>query len=191
MADFQALFAIAVSAVLGTLALTADLWSPHARQYVPAAHWLAAEVAHQPKPVPDAVEKVPGTSPLVVKRSPEGFYFVTASLNGVPTRFMIDTGANTMVIKQADADKAGLVPRGTVRMQTVGGEIRAPKTRIPMMTLGTSEALHVEAVIVGNHLETSLIGTKALAQFGPVILDGPKLALTGRNDMPRASHAQR
>ena len=176
MADIHALFAIALSALLSVFALSGDFTRTPSGAEMPAAHWLATSTGDQPAKTvdPDHEDQTAG---LLLKRSPDGFFFATASLNGVPTRLMVDTGANTMVLRKEDADRAGLTSTGSVRMQTVGGEVRARKTRIAAMALGNGEARDVDAVIVDDHIETSLIGTKALAQFGPVILDGTTLAI--------------
>ncbi|MEP2471839.1 MAG: retroviral-like aspartic protease family protein, partial [Paracoccaceae bacterium] len=45
---------------------------------------------------------------VVVPRSPDGHYYLTAQINGAPVHFVIDTGATMLVLTRDDAAVAGL-----------------------------------------------------------------------------------
>jgi aspartyl protease family protein len=61
----------------------------------------------------------PGT--LVIPRGPDGHFRVQGEVNGVPVRFLVDTGASTVSISDALAERAGLRGGRAVTFQTANG----------------------------------------------------------------------
>lgn len=120
---------------------------------------------------------------LTISSSPAdgGFFYTEAVINGVPIRLMVDTGANTMVLREADAKRAGLPMLDGLRLRTVGGSKQASKTRVAKLTVGEIGLTGIDAVVVGDNLETSLIGIDTLAQLGPIILDGNRLTISAQS----------
>ncbi|NCQ22977.1 MAG: TIGR02281 family clan AA aspartic protease, partial [Roseovarius sp.] len=44
---------------------------------------------------------------IELPRAPDGHYYLTAEINGVPLRLVVDTGASQVVLSQSDAARAG------------------------------------------------------------------------------------
>ena len=55
--------------------------------------------------------QVDGTT-VRLKREEDGHYWVRAAVNGVPVRFMVDSGATTTTLSQESARSASVAPSG-------------------------------------------------------------------------------
>ena len=104
-----------------------------------------------------------------------GYIYATVQVNDEPVRFLVDTGANTIVLRQSDAVRAGVTRMGKVEMQTVGGPVMATYSRIATLELNEAKLTDLNAVTVNDSLETSLIGMEALSQMGPIHFANGKL----------------
>ncbi|RZM33591.1 MAG: TIGR02281 family clan AA aspartic protease, partial [Sphingomonas sp.] len=52
----------------------------------------------------------------------DGLFYVTAKVNGTPIRFVVDTGANVVVLTGSDARRAGVTSGvGSERIETAAG----------------------------------------------------------------------
>ncbi len=129
-------------------------------------------------PSPDAAG-AGSPAPLTLKRAPDGLFYVTAAVNGVPVRFVIDTGANVVVLTRADAAAAGVAGVSTGgALSTAGGTARMRRATIARLTIGGHAMVGTDAVIVGNDGPPhSLLGQSALAQLESVTLRGHRLHL--------------
>ena len=68
-----------------------------------------------------------------VPLSRDGHFWLRASVNGPPARFLVDTGATMTAVSAETAEAAGLEPRETalpIRMQTANGTVTAQLTSI-------------------------------------------------------------
>jgi aspartyl protease family protein len=71
-----------------------------------------------------AVEPTAGATPIagiVLPRTPEGHYFIDGAINGVATRFLVDTGATSVVIPAALAQQLGFYNGPEVTSRTANG----------------------------------------------------------------------
>lgn len=122
------------------------------------------------------------TEPKVhdVPRNSDGLFYVNATVNGKPMRFLVDTGASVMVLTSADAKALGLMVQhkdftGTV--STVGGAARMAWTNIDHLQLAGHEMRNVDAAIVSNGLEVSLLGQNILKQFESITISADRLVI--------------
>ena len=61
---------------------------------------------------------------IELPRAADGHYYVTADVNGHPTRFVVDTGASQIVLSEQDARSAGIDPdAGHQGRQDMGAQI--------------------------------------------------------------------
>jgi len=70
---------------------------------------------------------------IEVPRAPDGHYYLTAEVNGVPLRLVVDTGASQIVLSQSDARRAGIDTEDLVytgRAFTANGEVRTAPVRL-------------------------------------------------------------
>lgn len=118
--------------------------------------------------------------PHDVPRDLDGLFYVNATVNGKPMRFLVDTGASVMVLTSADAAALGLGVQhkdftGTV--STVGGAARMAWTNIDHLKLAGHEMRNVDAAIVSSGLEVSLLGQNILKKFQSITISADRLVI--------------
>ena len=121
------------------------------------------------------------TGRIVAPLSADGHYYLSAAVNGVPVRFVVDTGATDLVLTQHDAQRTGfdldkISFHGTAR--TANGLIRTAPVRIDEIDIGGIRDKNVRAVVNGGELDSSLLGMSYLSRFGTVTFSDGKLILT-------------
>lgn len=78
---------------------------------------------------------------------------VTASVNGQPGRFVVDTGANLVALRRDFAGRAGISARTAgppIRIQTANGVGLARLIRLDSLALQGASADSVEAVMIDS-----------------------------------------
>ena len=117
----------------------------------------------------------------------DGHYWIEAEVNGVPARFLVDTGATLTAINEETARAAGLEPRGgsiPVRLQTANGQVAAHMTTLDELRFGNVAARGLDAVIAPNIGPTNVIGMNLLSKLkGWGVRDGV-LVLEPNNPQP-------
>ena len=117
------------------------------------------------------------SQPITIASKPAGarFFILDAQVNGVQTRFIVDTGANTMVLRRSDAEKAAVAPGSTTRLHTANGHVPVEQTTIDNLTISGITLSDVQAVVADDRLPHSLIGLDALDQMGRIVIDGSSI----------------
>ncbi|MEI4470444.1 retropepsin-like aspartic protease family protein [Frigidibacter sp. MR17.24] len=118
---------------------------------------------------------------IAVPVSPDGHYYLTLELNGVPVRMVVDTGATDMVLARADAARAGIDTQGLAyigRATTANGRVATAPVRIDSVVLGGVEDRRVRATVTDGALEDSLLGMGYLSRFSSLEIRGGELVLT-------------
>jgi aspartyl protease family protein len=118
---------------------------------------------------------------IVVPRSPDGHYHLTAQINGTPVRFVVDTGATSIVLTAEDALATGLAPdtlNYMGRAMTANGEVRTATVRLDTVALGPVTDRNVSAVVNAGDMEKSLLGMTYLQRWGKIEISGGALTLT-------------
>ena len=103
-----------------------------------------------------------------VELSPDGHYWLNAEVNGVPARFLVDTGATLTAISEPTARAAGLEERRDhlpVMMTTANGTISVGTTTIEELRFGNVAAFGLDAVLAPNIGETNVIGMNLLSRL--------------------------
>lgn len=105
---------------------------------------------------------------IEVPVAPDGHFYVTALVNGAKVRFVVDTGASTIVLTQDDARRAGfdtaaLVFLGSAR--TANGTVSIAPVKIDSFDLAGQVDRNVAAAINGGRLDTSLLGMSYLSGY--------------------------
>lgn len=117
---------------------------------------------------------------IELPRAPDGHYYLTAQVNGVPLRFVVDTGASQIVLSQQDARRAGIDTGGLVytgRAFTANGEVRTAPVRLDRVEVGPVRDTNVRAVVNGGEMAGSLLGMDYLGRFSRVEITGGQLVL--------------
>ena len=94
-----------------------------------------------------------------------GHFLTTAVVNGTSLRFIVDTGATSVVLSSADAKRAGIDYANSPRSvsQTANGVIPVYAVKIDRLKVGDIEITNVDAVVVdGERLPIGLLGMSFL-----------------------------
>lgn len=122
-----------------------------------------------------------GERAVRVRRRPDGHFMARVEVNGAPVSMLVDTGASTVVLKPADAERAGIEVKRlnfSVPVQTANGTTYAAPVRVRSITIGGIEMRDVETLVSkpGN-LRESLLGMTFLKRLRSYEFSGEFLTL--------------
>ena len=124
------------------------------------------------KPI-EASESSSDGSGLILSRDGHGQFHLTAQVNGQDTDFLVDTGADHVVLNLDEARRIGLYIDDNAMqpiMQTASGVGYGQAVTIDRLTVAGHELDHVDA-IVAKDVGFNLLGQSALKQLGKVEID--------------------
>jgi aspartyl protease family protein len=104
----------------------------------------------------------------IVLMAGSGGHFVTAGqINGKAVQFMVDTGATSIAMGMADAERAGISYKQgqPVRMSTANGVTQGFKVKLGSVRVGDVEVLDVDAVVIPHAMPFMLLGNSFLMRF--------------------------
>lgn len=120
-----------------------------------------------------------------MERQENGLYLIPCTVNGVPMKFIFDTGASSVNISMTEALfllKNGHIQetdiKGTSHAQIANGEI-VENTRILLhkIEIGGIEINDVDATVSHNLNAPLLLGQSAISKLGAIQLDGSNLII--------------
>ena len=131
--------------------------------------------------------KVPRTEPqfdtdreLVYRAGPNGHFWLTAQVNGVDIRFIVDTGASNVAISNEDARRIGLT-RGSLRydrqVNTANGVVSVAPVVLREIRIGQFSARDVTGSVSKSLRHVSLLGMSFLRQLNGYEVRGDRLVL--------------
>lgn len=175
MIPYKILYAVPVS--LGLLCLgSITLSSTSAALLHPR---MAAKAAVL---VPVTLDVAPAAAhPNRYHRAKDGLFYVTALVNGAKIRFLVDTGANMVVLTEADALRAGLPPvnpESRVMIETAAGLSRVDRVTLNRVSVAGRDLRDVDAAVSQHGLKVSLLGQNLLSRLGSVTISGNSILLT-------------
>ncbi len=158
---------------------------------------LAESLGGTPQPLPDSHSGTAVAPPEIalrgvvidlslsttageIRRDPDGLFYVNALVNGVRVRFLVDTGASTIVLTPADAGRAGVLPQAAEfhdSAETAGGRTAMARVKLARLVVGPVEQRDVDAAVVGSGLNVSLLGQSWLTQLQSVTISGDRMVL--------------
>ncbi|MBS4009622.1 MAG: TIGR02281 family clan AA aspartic protease [Roseovarius sp.] len=118
---------------------------------------------------------------IEVPRAPDGHYYLTVEIEGVPVRFVVDTGASQIVLSQSDAERIGLDTKSLAylgRAYTANGEVRTAPVRLESLAVGPVRHENLRAVVNQGEMDQSLLGMEYLQRFSSIEITGGRLVLT-------------
>lgn len=101
-------------------------------------------------------------------RARDGHFWIDAKADGSSVRFMVDTGASTVVLAREDAKRLGFdVSKLTYSrlFSTANGTTRGAPVKIRELTFGPLVFHDVTAFVTEGQLDSSLMGMGLLEQF--------------------------
>lgn len=132
------------------------------------------EVVKTDLPAPTHIKpKVRKSASVVIlqKNPSDGQFWTQARVNTGSVKFLVDTGAGMVALTDMDAKKAGIKTRDLVYdvpIRTAGGENMAARIVIDRISVGAITVKDVEAIIVPEGLDVSLLGMTYLGQLQSV-----------------------
>ena len=118
---------------------------------------------------------------ITVPRSSDGHFYLTLRLDGVPVRFVVDTGASAVVLSRQDARRIGLDPDRLIyagRASTANGEVATALARVGTVELENLTDHDMRVQVNGGEMEGSLLGMDYLRRFSRIEIAGDRLILT-------------
>jgi aspartyl protease family protein len=113
--------------------------------------------------------QVEGERSVRIRRRPDGHFIAKTQVNGVSLTMLIDTGASTVVIKPADAQRLGIEVdrlKYTVPVQPANGTTYAAHVRLRNLTLGPISLNDVDALVAKpGTLKENLLGMSFLSRL--------------------------
>lgn len=104
---------------------------------------------HNPNPNPVAMQSS-GLPEVRLERNRAGHYVAGGLINGVPVRFLIDTGATDVALPLHVAEGLSLPMRPGGLSKTANGTVRTWTTRLESVDLGGLVARNVRATVLPN-----------------------------------------
>jgi aspartyl protease family protein len=105
---------------------------------------------------------------LSIAQGQGGHYWIAGSVNGQPVQFLVDTGATSVAINEAQARRLGIDYRVDGRQIVVGtasGTAKAWRVTLNSVKVGAIDVLGVEAVVVeGGAPADALLGMSFLSR---------------------------
>lgn len=124
--------------------------------------YVVSEEAKEP-----AQPQTKGSRAVVVLAGPNGMFMVGGAVNGIPTLFLVDTGASEVALVDAGLTQRMNLARGVeIKMATMNGVIAARQVRLPRVEVGHIVLNEVEGVLVPEaEGSTNLLGMSFLSKL--------------------------
>ena len=104
-----------------------------------------------------------------IRKRPDGHFMVKTEANGITLHMLVDTGASTVVLKPADAQRLGIDIdrlRYAVPVQTANGTTYAASVRLRNLTVGNISLDNVDALVARpGALKDNLLGMSFLSRL--------------------------
>jgi aspartyl protease family protein len=117
----------------------------------------------------------------------DGHFWLQGEINGVPARFLVDTGATLTAVSAEVAERAGLesgMGDFPVMMQTANGSVRAERTTIDELRFGNVAARGLDAIIAPGLGPTNVIGMNLLSRLQSWRVENNELILVPHHPQP-------
>lgn len=122
-----------------------------------------------------------GERAVRIRRRADGHFNAVGDINGASLSLLIDTGASTVVLRPADAERAGIDTASlkyTVPVETANGTAYAAPIKLRSITIGPIEIQGVDALVAKpGALNQSLLGMSFLTRLRSYEFSGDFLTL--------------
>ncbi len=116
-----------------------------------------------------------------IRKNAKGQFMARGEINGNPADMLIDTGASAIVLRHADAEKAGVDMTAltySVPVETAAGATHAAAVRLRTLTVGSIEMDGIEALVAQpGSLNESLLGMSFLRRLRSYEISGDFITL--------------
>ncbi|MCM2561208.1 TIGR02281 family clan AA aspartic protease [Lutimaribacter sp. EGI FJ00015] len=118
---------------------------------------------------------------IKLPRAPDGHYYLTADVNGHPTRFVVDTGATEIVLSAEDARAAGIADDDLIfsgRAYSANGPVATAPVTLESLAVGPIEDRNLRAWVNEGEMNISLLGMSYLQRYDRIEITDGALVLT-------------
>lgn len=140
----------------------------------------AQETAIAVRESPDAAEPAAPPGGLVVRAAQDGHFYLDAKVNGTPLRFLVDTGASSVVLSAEAARRARIRPNRmeyTGRASTANGTVRIAPVTLRELRVGDLRLRDVRGSVNDADMPLSLLGMSFLNRLESFEVSGDQLIL--------------
>ena len=104
---------------------------------------------------------------IVLNASSGGHFLTAGQINGRAVQFMVDTGATSVAMSAADAERTGIkyLEGQPVQMSTANGVTRGYRVKLNSVRVGDVEVYDVDAVVSPQPMPHMLLGNSFLTRF--------------------------
>ncbi|MBT9598993.1 MAG: retroviral-like aspartic protease family protein [Vitreoscilla sp.] len=108
-----------------------------------------------------------GATQIVLPVGPGGHFMAQGAINGKSVNFMVDTGATTIAMSMADAQRLGLKFDGGRRglANTAGGSVPVYEVQLNSVRVGDVEVYNLSAGVLQAQMPFILLGNNFLSRF--------------------------
>ncbi|MFA9216797.1 MAG: TIGR02281 family clan AA aspartic protease [Sphingomonadaceae bacterium] len=145
----------------------------------------AATIAEHGRPVSLPLGRYPAPHgaqlSLKLYADPVGQFFASGSINGLPARMLVDTGATVIALPAADATRFGIDYRKgrPAKSSTANGMADVFLVHVNRVRIGDVELEHFDAIVHESGLPVILLGNNFLDRFS-LRREGREMLLTTR-----------
>jgi len=120
-------------------------------------------------------------SRIVLTAGTGGHFFTPGQINGRAVQFMVDTGATSIAMSAADAERAGVNYKSgqPVQMSTANGVTQGFRVKLASVRVGDVEVYDVDAVVIPQGMAHMLLGNSFLTRF-QMIRENDQMTLVKR-----------
>jgi aspartyl protease family protein len=114
-----------------------------------------------------------------LERMPNGHFYADAMVNGQPVRLVVDTGASSVALTEADAQRIG-IPFSPAEFQVIGtgasGPVRGKMLDFDSVSVDGKDIRGVRGAVIEG-LDVSLLGQTYLSRIGSIQMSGDSMTL--------------
>jgi len=108
-----------------------------------------------------------GGGRIVLSAESGGHFFASGTINGRSVRFVVDTGATSITMSQAEAERIGLDYKNGQRgyASTANGSVPAYRASLSSVRIGDVQVYNVDATVLPGPMSHVLLGNSFLDRF--------------------------
>lgn len=122
-----------------------------------------------------------GAGSVLIRRNAAGRFVAKGEINGKPAELLVDTGAAAVILRQSDAERAGIdmsALKYSVPIETANGTAYAAPVRLRTVAVGAVQVQDLEALVAARgSLNESLLGMSFLRRLRSYELSGDFMTL--------------